>query len=464
MSLHAICLLRFQVSGLRFAFLAYRSGLPPRNSIMPFHVSRRSFPLLCLLFFASVNQARSSAPSPWDDARIIVDDLKYDHLEQMRAENLERAQLPRQPWSGWYWPLYQGGLAYRYADPKFPQVTDWNVLSAYLLETLGLVSGPELSPAEKYDLLVGDLNFTLSRNMLSLANARLSNGSVPGWLGFCGGWANAAMNLPKPVHSVIVTAHDNRTQIEFRPTDLEALATLLWANGSVPYRMAGRLCQQVRIVRDASGRAIDPDCQDNNPATWHLSVVNQIGLSHRGLVIDADPSYQIWNHPVFSYDYKYFNPATELPAGSLEEAKIKQSDFLKDRFSAFRARNTIFLVGIEMQTTFMFFKAPSLTLSPSPPSEENETRTALYRYDLELDSSGKIIGGEWYSFLHPDVIWVASPGAHPLSIADSQLAGTPDWIRGEPIPEGWQEAAITAAAVTQPLARIVDDLLLWSNE
>lgn len=54
---------------------------------------------------------------PWDQAQILLDNLKYDDLDQMRSARLESAQLRKQPWSGWYWPIYQGGLAYRYADP-----------------------------------------------------------------------------------------------------------------------------------------------------------------------------------------------------------------------------------------------------------------------------------------------------------------------------------------------------------
>jgi hypothetical protein len=411
---------------------------------------------------SSVDQAQSSAPAPWDDARFVVDNFKYDSLEQMRSASLEQAQLLVQPWSGWYWPLSQGGLAYRYTDPKFPNGAEWSTISSYSMNTMGSVPVSELSPAEKYDLLVGDPNFTLSKKMLSLTNLQVGSGSIPTWLGYCGGWAHAAMNVPKPLHSVIVTAWDNRTQIEFRPTDIEALATLLWANGTFPYRMAGRLCQQPRIERGANGRATDPDCQDNNPATWHLSVVNQIGFSHRGLVIDAEPSAQIWNHPVFSYSYRYFNPATELPVASLEEAKVNLADFAKDRFSAFRGRNAKSVVGIEMQTSFTFFKTPDQLLAQ--PSGGNETRTALYRYDLELDASEQIVGGEWYSFLHPDVIWIAASGSHPVGVADSQLDGTPNWIRDEPFPQTWQGPAIVGAESVQPLAKIVESLMLWSEE
>lgn len=430
------------------------------GSIMPFRSNRKQVLLFGLLVFVSAEQALSSAPSQGDDARAIVDVLKYDSLEQMRVAGLEKAQLPSQPWSGWYWPFNQGALAYRYADPKFPKSTAWDPIYRYLLASLGAVSASELSPSEKYDLLVGDSGLTLSRNMLLLASNRVDNGSIPAWLGYCGGWANAAMNLPKPAHPVLVTARDGVTQIEFEPADIEALATLLWANGTVPYRMAGTLCHQIRIETDSNGRAIDPSCRDNNPATWHLSVVNQIGFSHRGLIIDADPAYQIWNHPVFSYSYSYFNPATGNSATSLEEAKVGLSSFAKDRFAPYRGQNAMSVVGIEMQTTFMYFKVPG----SSSPTEDNETRTAAYRYDLELDSSERIVGGEWYSYLHPDVIWVAPPGASPITVADAQLEGAPNWTRGQPLPESWKNAAVIAAGVAQPLSKIVDRLMLWSNE
>ncbi len=41
-----------------------------------------------------------------------------------------------------------------------------------------------------------------------------------------------------------------------------------------------------------------------------------------------------------------------------------------------------------------------------------------YHYDLELDSSGRIVGGEWYQNRHPDFVWM------PLS--NSVAANGPD--------------------------------------
>ena len=55
-----------------------------------------------------------------------------------------------------------------------------------------------LSPSEKYDLLVGDKNFTLTKAMWNEGLGYYNrNGSVERWMGICHGWAIAAYMYPR---------------------------------------------------------------------------------------------------------------------------------------------------------------------------------------------------------------------------------------------------------------------------
>ena len=43
-------------------------------------------------------------------------------------------------------------------------------------------------------------------------------------------------------------------------------------------------------------------CFDTNPGAFHVVLSNQIGMMSEGMNIDADPTYQKWNQPVYAYD------------------------------------------------------------------------------------------------------------------------------------------------------------------
>jgi len=401
------------------------------------------------------------APAPNDIARNLVDELKYETLDALKEAGLEKAQLFSEPWSGWYWPLYEGGLAYRYADPAFPIGSNWTTIGDYLFNHIGTSPVHHLSPAEKYDLLLDDHDFTLTRTMLQTAEDHSINGTVDAWIGFCGGWANAAMMLPRPLHSVTVTGVDGKTQIEFRPSDIKALGTLLWANSASPARVAGTICEESPVSRDPStARPLHNTCRDTNPATFHLAITHQIGVSQRSLLMDSDSGYQVWNQPISSYSYSYFNPITGQ-ATSLENARILWNEFTSDPYKNFRALQTKYIVGVETKLTFIYENRPSSLATDSP--EYDERRFPVYKYDLELDNTGRIIGGEWYTRLHPDVLWITPVNTIPATQGDSLVIREEKWNPEQVLPPSWKKAAKISLERVQPLAAIVEQLFKWST-
>ena len=432
-----------------------------------------------------------AAWSEVDQAEALVGPLKYKKLAHMESNGLTAARLNRVPWSSSYWPTYAGGLAIRYADPDSKVSKDWKKNIERLKDTfpksLSELKAEQidvLSPAEKYDLLVGDSNFTLTRQEFSSAeSAAEASGKVETWEGKCHGWAPAAYMEQRPQHSVSVRAYDPEkanhegVAVKFYPDDIKALATLLWANASTQTRFVGSRCNVKSPKVDENGRILEEDCFDTNPGTWHLLAVNQIGVNKKGFVLDATYDYEVWNQPAFGYEYTYFNPKEAVKKWDLEEgekfakvdswkdAQVSLKDFSEDKFKKYRGDKAVSVVGVDMKFTYV------VETEVSHKEWETETSSVLtavhYYYDLELDAEGNIVGGEWYQLAHPDFMW--APVTMASSIGDEVLSREQDSFRWKnrelaPISDRWREVAIESSSRSQPLSRIVSELIQKSRK
>lgn len=381
-------------------------------------------------------------------------------LEKMSG--LQKAQLPHSPWSDDYWALYKGSVGARYADPEFPAVESWKENKNYVdAKTLRMIfesssSMDTLSPSEKYDLLVGDTAGTLTAFNWSTGEQYFRrSGKVETWMGICHGWAPAAYMLPRPTSMIDVVAADGRTKIRFYPADIKALGSLLWAQAHPSTRFIGGRCNTKSPDADASGHQKDQDCFDTNPGTWHLAVVNQIGVAGRSMVMDATYDYEVWNQPIYGYSYTYFNPQTMKRAETIDQARVELRQFPRDRFRH-RADDAVAVVGVSMEVTYIVETQP--TQSPNDHESRDGRRKARYTYDVELNARGEIVGGEWYQAEHPDFLWTPGPTVKAVSVADSRAPG--NWDAMSPLPAAWSAPARRAASAGQPLGKIVDALFL----
>lgn len=405
-----------------------------------------------------------TAPGPEDEAGDVAGPIRLFTLEAIESARLTRAKLPEAPWSDDYWPIYSGIIAKRYSDPNYPDSPNWKANADYALKGLRSSSVETLSPAEKYDLLIGDQANTLTRVLWAEGESYFKRfGKVEPWMGICEGWAAASFMIPRPTHKIEVVAADGRTSIPFYPSDIKALASLLWSRAPGVTRNAGLRCNDKDPAAE-NGRPKDTDCFDSNPATLHVALVNQIGIHKSGLVMDANFDYEVWNFPISGYQYWYFNPATGNQVRSLSEAKVALSDFRNDPYRGHRAPAAVAIVGVLMRVSYMLETSPRQTDRDGP--EHDRYSYADYRYDLELDAKGQIIGGEWYQVAHPDFLWAVAPGSKAKSIADIYLDHRGDrseWNGKDPLPAAWRSVAPRAAASSQPLARIVDALVTLSR-
>lgn len=388
-------------------------------------------------------------------------------LKDAEARNLRKASLGESPWSDWYWPIYQGILGARYNDPGFPlDSEDWKQKREYVLQNSAdtvVASGDQdaidrLSPSEKYDLLIGDKEGHLTEAMWAEGERYYDqNGKVERWMGICHGWAPAAYMLKRPRGAVQILAADGKTKILFYPSDLKSLGSLLWAKAAPSMRFIGGRCNDKAPQTDENGRVRSQQCFDTNPGTFHLTLVNQIGLRKRSFIIDATYDYEVWNQPMFSYEYSYWNPQTRRPVGSLPEAKVARTAFANDRFASYRSQEAAYIVGIGTKIAYVAETMP--TDDRTDRSQNDLLKSVSYTYDVELDANGRILGGEWYTNLHPDFLWTPAPEAKARSTTD--YAATGEWT-DETVPETWRRAAISAARNGQPLGRLVSQLIKWS--
>jgi hypothetical protein len=409
-----------------------------------------------------------------DRADQLTDTFSHTGLQSMENSSLMTAQLEVSPWSDDYWGLYLGVLGKRYADPGFPRASDWKANFDYIQRNPAaavLTSGNQeainrLSPAEKYDILVGDKSYSLTKQMWEEGRGYYErSGSVETWMGICHGWSPASYMLPRPVNPVTVLAADGVTSLTFYPSDIKGLASLLWAKAAPRVKFIGGRCNDMEPKVDPqTGRILAQDCFDTNPGTWHLAMVNQIGVSKRGMVMDATFDYEVWNQPVLGYSYSYFNPATNAAVGSLAAATVAKAGFTNDKFAAYRGPQTDSIVGVAMEVSYIVETQPSQH-SPDGPHRDGVT-TARYLYDLELDFSGKIIGGEWYQNAHPDFLWTPAKEARALPPWEARNAPlSPDaWPEGQAVPDMWRQiATITSEYSKVPLAVITERLIQLAN-
>jgi Transglutaminase elicitor len=417
--------------------------------------------------------------------------IKHATPKAIEAAGLGASTLSESntPWPDHYWPIFMGQLGWRYADPHFPGVEykDWKHRRDYIWKiedtkiqgNPALASNPDVfSPSEKYDLLVGDRSWGLTRYMWQQGKKIYDDnkGSVQTWMGICEGWAAASYTLGRPTHAVKIKAADE-TMLTFYPSDIKALASQLWATPRPPSLIRGisRRCNITKPRRDPkTGRIIDGECFDTNPATWHLVVVHQLGVNRRSFVMDASWDYEVWNQPVYAYRIRYFNPQKlgpdqlsptfnlkpeDLPKGTLEDAIVSRSNFTMDRFGNFRGRAMESVLGVAMEVWFIDEVSPSHNLKEDP---KPHYKRVDYWYDLEIDAKDRIFGGEWYQLKHPDFLWTPVPGASFVTDFDGSIAE--QWNDPkQSIPASWSIAARTASGTGKPLSHVVESLIRFAN-
>lgn len=329
--------------------------------------------LLCVCALLSL----SAVADTWNDDN---NPAKMNSNYNYRFDALPlQATLPlnKMPWSASYWPRKKGGINYRW-NTSNPTGYDLKSPSRLQVERMSLEDLAKLAPAEKYDLARGDYSYSLSKLV-----DKQSKKTAKDFEGLCDGWTASAIQFTEP--APVNFTNPDGIVIPFGSSDVKALMSYDVSLNGVDLApvFVGRYC--------ASGifRAFgSPRCDDINPGAFHVILANQIGLMHESFAVDVDPGRETWNQPVYGYEFEVRGMTT---AEGAAKALIIHAKF---KFAADDPE------GEDAKKIFGW--------DPVVGTENFVGETEEYDYVLELDYSGRIIGGSWLGASkkhHPDLFW-----------------------------------------------------------
>ncbi len=406
-----------------------------------------------------------------------------NNIYEMDRRGLSRANTTVQPWGGSFWPLYQGGIAANYQDIDstiFITTPLRNLMwqanySAYNKHASKVHPAffdmddkdlGKLSPAEKYDLILGDTSFDLTSRSWDITKKRgeqknwgflgsidlpegfripVAKKTLAFWEGICHGWALGAGYIPRPEKTVFINL-PNGKQVPFYPNDIKALASQVWANSDLQDNaiFEGNRCNKKDPDQDQFGRYIDteidvlagdttliPRCGDTHPAIFHVGVVNVMGVEGRPITLDHNPKMAIANQPMSGYEFTYFNPDSGKD-GSLQESMMARSVYTKDPYAENRNPDAVYIVGVSMNAKYVDWEIAKKKENNSP--SDDKIIDDKFLYDLEINAAGQIVGGQWRSNKkvkktsdstnQPDYFWLAPRNYKKYLQPDASL---PKW-------------------------------------
>jgi len=348
---------------------------------------------------------------------------KYDDLKAYATGRAEQV-----PWPSDYWATYRDSTNVRYAgagtlspvekyDKAFngwtPDMSktpmDVNECSNEKISNARNDYYSQLGPAAKWQ--------HENKGNYSVRNGRDDDGDgkedectsedydgVETWWGLCHAWVPASILEPEPQKSVTVNG------VEFTVSDMKAL--LITVYDSTSAMMLGGRCNDKELARDAQGRVTSDVCRDTNAGAFYVIATNMLGARKRAFAEDRTGSYQVWNQPVLGYRILEDSALTEAQA----VAKLGKPAGTKYK-DAFNSPNAVAWRFIRMDTNYISESSAS-TDGPLVPNIERYTRTDTYSFVLELDSAGKVVGGEWLDYsreTHPDFLWlpIRANGGNP---------------------------------------------------
>ncbi|MDA8793557.1 hypothetical protein N9N67_09930 [Bacteriovoracaceae bacterium] len=437
---------------------------------------------------------------------------------EKKIESFHLKQVQKQPWASTFWPLLKGTVADPYNGKKYElfrlkKSFKWEKNYKIFLERQknlypkimnGRVSQKvlnKLAPSEKYDILMGDSTFDFTNRLWDYTVAYgkkkyqsfvskfywdkagidfynidqwdfgTTNSKVKTWEGICHGWATAAGHVPRPKRYVDIKLKGANTgkTIRMYPEDIKALASLTWANSIVQdtAMTEGLRCNRGSPKKDKFGRYYDhkpdkfskkyePRCVGVHPALFHLSLVNILGNQKRSFVVERKIKAEIDNHPISGYSTTYFNVNT-LEDGTLFDSTVKRTKYKKDPFKSFRNPDATHIVGVKMKLYYVDWMLPRRKDFDSFKDDDIVKKEMMY--DLELDTAGNILGGQWRVAKRgkpllgkasifsknnqPNFIWVIPRDWRKSFQNDSSVTKWND--TSVPPPSDWKHAALSKA-------------------
>jgi hypothetical protein len=429
---------------------------------------------LTVLLVFSVCAHASSSPlreiGPSDDPDTLSSKVKLERNAQVLNDKTPKhILLKAQPWANGMWKMNSGLIAVRYAETRFIQQNDFQSRMSYIQKNsaqsiLQIADShdrarklDQLSPAEKYDLLVGDNQGTLTESQWSEGRKFFESKTLADWMGICEGSAAASVMYPEPKHEVDLKLASG-DHLHFHIMDIKALEALLWSSYNVHIAISGGRCKTLNPSEDENGVITDENCFDGNPGSFYIAVLNFLGLEKRPFFINRVKAIEVWNVPVVGYEVSYYNLKTGHYTSGLKDAIVPIEQIpANDKFRKYRSSQTKSVVGVYLTIQM----AMGRTIHRDQTASTVNTQ-ATYKLDLELNEAGEIVGGEWHQEDHPNFMWQVDRDFKPESIGDALLGDNTTWDGGI-VPASWLESVRQSSRLNQPMDLIVKKLVELSQ-
>lgn len=310
----------------------------------------------------------------WD---VINQPSRFGRQFETKFENLARSgQLTKLPWSDSYWATQRAGIAYRWMAPSFPPF-GYTLPSERTVSSMSSEEISKLSPAEKLDIFMGRYDFPTV-----ISERRRTNPGAAAWEGLCHGWAPAALEFAEP--NPVTLSGANGIKIPFGSSDVKALLSWYMAlhNPVSAIGLGGRCNFSGNL-----GMSTAP-CRDANAGAFHIVLTNLISKYREGFIADISRAAEVWNQPVYGYRTRELSrqrPSIGAARGTTQEVIVE----------------TVLQYSVEIEPQWNAL---------GQLAERPAVGATVYRYRLELDSQGKIIGGDWLQDARPDFLWMQQRG------------------------------------------------------
>ncbi len=329
------------------------------------------------------------------DINYLTNEMNYTSKFSELPKN---GELSTTPWSDTYYPTYRGGITNRWqlddgTDASFSYDISYTESS---LETL--------SPAEKYDIFLGRRDMPLTNKERERTQVMRTvescpafdpNFTIPTWEGLCHAWAPATISYKEP--KAVTVTNAKGVSVPFASSDIKALLTyFLHETRSRTQFLGGRCNKSFSDAREKFEKGTiskkeylaivnSPECKDVNAGSFHVVLANQIGRNNEGFVFDVTRDAEVWNQAVYSYS-----------------SKIKRESRGGSRGAA---PGTVRELEVETTVGYIVEVAESVD-----PNNAGSLEKVTYRYTLELNADGEIIGGRWIENGlgdndRPDFLW-----------------------------------------------------------
>lgn len=324
--------------------------------------------LFGLLALLSVSHPAHCLDLPWDEESSpeLMESIIEKRLSDLPQEG--KVEALNKLWPGNYWPTREGSINVRWFARKNVN-REAMAPDRERVRKMSIPELAELSPAEKYDLYLGRYDYPLSAYVTRIADPK----ALP-WEGICHGWSPASINHPEPTPKLM--RNPDGIEIPFGSTDIKALLSFYYAY----FHKVFDTHQMGKRCFNKSRRRPSKECQEDlNAGAFHLILSNRIAKKKKSFILDIQPGIEVWNHPIRSF----------------------RSNIVRDRRP---------LKGqVEMSTEIEVIEENGHGWNPSLGSGRKFSRKIYYRYALDLDPQGMIIGGLWLSQARPDFIWTMNP-------------------------------------------------------